>query len=362
MRALALLLGLAATVTPVPAAADCPAPALTAAPTAEPTTAPPSADPATAPAATPDCPPRWVHLGASVPAPEAPPPPDRRLRAALAVGGIYAAFSAWAYLAWYRDVPSLASFGYGGDGFFGRNTYAGGADKLGHAWANLVLGRATAGVLRWGGFGRTTSAITGSALAWGLFLAVEVKDGFYYKFSGGDALMNTAGATLSALLVMYPRLDELIDFRVAYWPSAEYLGLWRGEYYGSRKGNSLNIAEDYSGETYFLALHLGALPRPAATPRWAATALDYLDLGVGFESRKYKPDAPPEAVPRQHLFLGATVNLQRVLDRTLGRSRRRGLRTTARVGHAVLEHLAPPFSIVPVLGASRDASGPAPEQ
>lgn len=306
----------------------------------------------------------WLHDGAAVPATAAEPaePADHRLLAAASVGGIYLAFSTWAYFAWYRDVPALAEFGWGGDGYFGRNTYAGGADKLGHAWANLVLARATTGVLRLGGFGATSAAIAGSALSWGLFLAVEVKDGFYYKFSPGDALMNTAGAVLAAAMVIEPRVDELLDFRVMYWPSPEYLGLWRGEYNGPRKGNSLNIAEDYSGETYFLALHLGALPRPRATPRWAAIALDYLDVGVGFESRRYKPDAAPDAVPTQRLFFGATINLQRALGALLGERRGRAARTTRAVGHHVLEYLAPPFSIVPLVDGQRAASGPAPVQ
>lgn len=304
----------------------------------------------------------WLHEGATVPVERAAAPGDHRLAAAATVGGIYLAFSTWAYLAWYRDVPALAEFGWGGDGYFGRNTYAGGADKLGHAWANLVLARATTGVLRWGGFGRAPAAIAGSALAWGLFLAVEVKDGFYYKFSPGDALMNTAGAALSALMVMVPEVDRLLDFRVEYWPSPEYLGLWRGEYNGPRKGNSLNVAEDYSGETYFLALHLAAVPRPKATPRWASQVLDYVDVGVGFEARRYKPDAPPEAIPTQRIFLGVTVNLQRVIDRALDGRPSRAARATRAVSHHVLEYLAPPFSIVPVLDAQRSATGPAPEQ
>lgn len=300
----------------------------------------------------------WTDEGAALPIAPAPPPPDHRVRAMATVGGLYLGFSAWTYFAWYRNVPSLGDFEWGHDGFFGRNTYAGGADKLGHAWATMVLSRATTGVLRWGGWGQTSSAIAGSALGWALFLSVEIKDGFYYRFSPGDALMNTAGAVMSALLTTQPRLDALVDFRVAYSPSDEYIGLWRGEYYGSKKGNSLNIAEDYSGETYFLALHLGALPRPRATPRWVALALDYVDLGLAFETRKYKPDAPPDAVPTQTLYLGATINLQRVLDRALGR-RAPGVRG---VGNAILEVLAPPYTIAPVVGVRRAASGPAPEQ
>ncbi|MBK9037172.1 MAG: DUF2279 domain-containing protein [Myxococcales bacterium] len=90
----------------------------------------------------------WLDQGAPMPWRAPTPPPDHRWRAAAVVGGLYVGFSAWAYVAWYRDVESLDEFGVGGDGWFGRNTYAGGADKLGHAWATYTLGRATTGVLR----------------------------------------------------------------------------------------------------------------------------------------------------------------------------------------------------------------------
>lgn len=282
--------------------------------------------------------------------------PDRRWASLAAVGGVYLAFSTWAYFAWYRNVDSLGSFQYGdADGYFGANTYAGGADKAGHVWANMVLGRGGSRVLRWGGWDAKTAGVLGSALAWGLFLGVEIKDGYYYKFSYGDAYANTAGALLAVLFELSPRADELFDFRVAYAPSPEYLGLWRGEYWGTKAGNSLNIAEDYSGQTYLLALHLGAIEWPAATPRPVAAALEYLDVGVAFATRRYKPDAPPDAAaPTQHLYLGIALDVQRVANRLLApRS------TTGRkVAHGVLEVLTPPYTILPVAGASRSATGP----
>lgn len=56
------------------------------------------------------------------------------------------------------------------------------------------------------------------------------------------------------------------------------------------------------------------------------------------------------------------MNLQRVLERTLGRRRGRAARTTRAIGHHVFEYLAPPFSILPIVDAERAATGPAPEQ
>jgi hypothetical protein len=272
------------------------------------------------------------------------------------MAGLYAGFITWAHFAWYRGKIDHG-FQWGRDGWFGKNTYAGGADKLGHAWATMVLGRGSSRVLRKGGWGDTSAALLGGSLSWTLFLFVEIKDGYAYRFSTGDLVFNSMGAVMGVLQEISPRFDELLDFRVAYAPSDEYLGLWEGRYYGTKKGNSLNIAEDYSGQTYYLALHVGALPKVRSAPKPFATALEYLDLGVAFETRRYKPDAPPEAIPTQQLFLGATIDLQRVMDRAL-----RKQRITRKVTHGVLEVMSPPYTIVPVVGARRSATGPAPEQ
>ena len=273
-------------------------------------------------------------------------PPTRK---ALAIAVITNPFAG-------RYVESLDEFGWGGDGWFGRNTYAGGADKLGHAWATMVLARATTGVLRAGGYTRVPAAIAGSALSWGLFLAVEVKDGFYYRFSPGDLAMNTAGAAFALLAITVPAVDRWLDFRVAYWPSEEYLGLWRGEYHGSKKGNSLNIAEDYSGETYLAALHLGGFDTLREW-RYGGTWTRFVDLAVGFGTKGYKPDEPDGTCPpicypeTQHWYAGISVNAQGVFDWLFERRAPR----LATVTHGLFEILNVPFGFVPLSEGSRMA-------
>ncbi len=292
----------------------------------------------------------WVDEGAAPAAfaPRVTAARDRRVLSLGALGGIYVAFSTWAYFAWYHGKPDLPEFTVGGDGYFGEHTYAGGADKLGHAWANLALSRATTELLRWGGWSRGEASVLASSLSWLLFAFVEIKDGYYYQLSPGDMYANTAGAALSALMVNVPAVDRAIDFRVEVWPSPEY----RHEF---RDGN-VNIAEDYSGQTYFLAYHLSALPRAVKPPPPFAGWLDYVDLGVGFQARRYKPD-PPDGVPRglrrQDLFLGVTIDLQRVVDRVLGGRTSGAARVTRAIGHGLLEVFSPPSTIVPLVGVGR---------
>lgn len=277
---------------------------------------------------------------------------DPRIASALTLGGLYAGFMTWTYFAWYRK-PGHA-FRAGGDGswkpwaddsWFGATQYAGGADKMGHAWATLALARAGTEILhQWGGYSRLTSALTGSLLSEALFLGVEIKDGFLYQFSYGDLAFNTLGAALAFAQSMWPRVDELVDFRVQYVPSARY----RDKFVDG----DVDVAEDYSGQTYQLALHLGAL-RPLREATRGLSA--YVDVMVGFEARGYKPDPPYKIDPtdparqdyakRQSTFVGVSLNAQGVFDRLL-RGRSEPLR---RFAHGTLEVFAIPYTSLPVL-------------
>jgi hypothetical protein len=319
----------------------------------------------------------WLDLSpAPLLTPPAPPAHDHKLASGLAVAGIYLGFSAWAYVAWYRDHPEKSDpqsigdiwdCGFGGrtvgcDGWFGKKTYAGGADKLGHAWATMTLARGGTAALRAGGWDRTRSALLSALLAEGLFFAVEMKDYYYYEFSAGDFTMDTLGALAAIAFDLSPRLDELLDFRVEYWPSAQYrFNLTNADSPcakrtpGQPSCSRWNVAEDYSGETYLLALHLGGIHalRDWRYGGWSK----YVDLSVGFRSRNYKP--PPtllddDPVRTQRLFLGVSVNAQGILDALLPRSSR-----LRKAGHGLFEVLTPPLTI-PLVGGERSTRDVAP--
>jgi hypothetical protein len=159
---------------------------------------------------------------------------DHRVAAALTLTGAYTLFGGWMYLAWYRQHKPLSQFKWGGDdepckstfsrcgliGWAGDTTYAGGEDKFGHAWSTMSLARGGAELLhQWGGFGRTTSMLVGTGLAELLFIGVEVRDGFFFEFSFSDLGGDTVGALAALALMQWPRLDEMFDFRVQYFPS-----------------------------------------------------------------------------------------------------------------------------------------------
>jgi hypothetical protein len=308
----------------------------------------------------------WIDLAPSkVFARRGPPegpdgPQNHKLAAGLTQAGLYAGFSGWTYFAWYRkgcrpEPKPCSDFLWGKDGSFGATTYAGGADKLGHAWATLALGRlGTEMLYQWGGYERRASILVGTALSEALFLGVEIRDGFTYQFSYWDFAFDTIGAGLALAQSLWPRFDELIDLRVQYWPSQAYRD--------QLEGGNVNIAEDYSGETYLLALHLGALPGLRGA-RWAGWSR-FVDVAVGFETRGYKPEPPYMVDPedptkqdyprRQTLFLGVTLNAQGAFDRLLDRRAPR----LRKVTHGLFEMFNLPFTTLPVLDGTRRPEGP----
>src|SRR5215510_9089447 len=162
-------------------------------------------DPVAAPRASPT---PWIDQGTSpvTDIPDGAPAGDHKLAAALTLGGVYAGFTTWTYFAWYRKHKPLAEFKWGGDGWLGPRTYAGGADKFGHAWATMSLARVGTELLhQWGGYDELTSALVGTALSEALFLGVEIKDGFFYEFSFSDATADTLGALAALALSLSPR-------------------------------------------------------------------------------------------------------------------------------------------------------------
>ncbi|HEY5949524.1 MAG TPA: DUF2279 domain-containing protein [Kofleriaceae bacterium] len=277
---------------------------------------------------------------------------DHRLASGITLASLYAGFWGWAYIAWYRNHPLKEEHDIGADGWFGVNTYAGGADKLGHAWATMTLARGGTALLDKGGWKRWHAALISAAMSELLFFGVEVKDYYYYEFSPGDFTFNTLGALSAVALDLSPRLDELIDFRVEWWPSKQFrYNLTNADSPcakhtpGQPSCSRLNVAEDYSGETYLLALHLGAI-RPLRDMKYG-TWSKFVDVAVGFETRNYKPpptllmEQEPEVVRRQTLFLGVTFNAQGLIDHLLDHESK-----LRKVGHGVLEVLTPPWTRV----------------
>jgi hypothetical protein len=273
--------------------------------------------------------------------------------AAGALATMYTAFAAWTFLAWYSGRRRI-KYKWGGDGWFGVNTYVGGSDKLGHAMGTMMLARLGTLVLaEYGGYDRKRSAIASASLAELLFLGVEVKDGFYSEFSFSDLAGNTAGALLAIVFDTIPRANELFGFRIDYFPSEMYLRHLRGDSPCPPSSCSRwNLVEDYTGETFLFALHLGGI---RAIRERHGTWSRFVDVAVGFDARNYRPIPDLDLVEPSHqdLSLGLAFNAQGFSDWLLEDRTSRGAIATRKVLHAIFEVINLPFARLPMVQWSR---------
>jgi len=230
--------------------------------------------------------------------------PDRRLASAAITAGAYSLLFGWVTLAWYVRAEDAPQFQVHDEGWFGADTYAGGADKLGHFWGNYAMTRGVSQTLQWGGWKRGWSIAAAGGLSLAFFTFSEIKDGYKvaYGFSYGDMIANTLGAGLGVAFELSPALDRRFDVRLSYLPSASYIDRLSED-------GPFNTPEDYTGQTFFVDYHLGSIDAVRRHAPWAR----YLDLSVGYRAVNYKPMPMNGEDRRQELFVGASLNVQAVL-------------------------------------------------
>ena len=217
-------------------------------------------------------------------------PPNLRLRNALIIGTGATLVTAYGLSKWWQS-------GFGGgfkttnEGWFGRNTESGGADKLGHMYFNYGTVRLLTPLFEAAGNSRDASVSLAAWTSVGIFAGVEVADGFSrrWKFSPQDAVMNVAGTVLGVVLETHPELDEIFDFRVAYRPS---------------RGSGFNPFGDYSGQKYLLVVKADGF-----APLRRNRLLRYLEVGVGYGARGFDPGGER----RRDIYVGLSLNLSRLL-------------------------------------------------
>lgn len=179
-------------------------------------------------------------------------------------------------------------------GFTGESS-TGGADKTGHFFAGFFVADVLAWRLRAQGYERTEAALWGAAGSMALMTWIEVGDATSrFGWSFGDLLADFIGVGMSALLGVYPVLDDLIDFRLQYWPTDEFIG-----------GDHDDLVADYSGMKHLMAVKLSGVPWVRDTP------LRYLEAQVGFYSRGFRSFDTQD--PLRVLYVGIGVTVTEVL-------------------------------------------------
>lgn len=220
---------------------------------------------------------------------------------ALIWGGA-ASILAYGATVWWKDGLS-SHFRTSDEGWFGQDTYAGGADKLGHAYATYAGTRLLANAFEWAGNDRDNAVILSAATVFGTMLAVETLDGYSkrYKFSKEDVAMNAVGTGLGLLFENNKQLDDMFDFRLHYWPSGD-----------AKRLNQVGPVGDYSGQTYLLVAMASGVPQIKHHG-----ILRYLEMAVGYGSRGFEPnDGMPAPDRSRHVYFGISLNISEILKNT----------------------------------------------
>lgn len=210
----------------------------------------------------------------------APPAAMRRIRATRVAG--VGAIMAWGLARWDYGERSLHG---GSEGWFGRNTPEGGADKAGHLYTGYVLARGLAALYRNWGLENAAAARQGAWSSLLLTAAMEFGDGFSpYGVSGEDMAMNLAGAWAGQALARSEAWRERVDLRVEY----------------RFNGEARDPLTDYGHARFLVAL------KPAGFRPWRDTPLRWLELQAGYYARGY---ADPGAPHRRTAYAGLGLNL-----------------------------------------------------
>lgn len=196
--------------------------------------------------------------------------------------GIVAGVSLYGFTQWGWGE---SDFRFENEGWLGKNTKSGGADKLGHAYTGAVVTALTTSLYRHWGHDEQRSVNMGAVAGLLATTMIEVGDGFSeeHGFSWEDQVFNLAGVGLEYLRQRYPELRERVQFRWEYFPSSDF-----------RHGGNTDILTDYEGSRWMLAFPLQAWLNDDAG--W----LGWFDVLVGYGTRGYSGRDDP----KRHPFIG----------------------------------------------------------
>jgi hypothetical protein len=204
------------------------------------------------------------------------------------------AMTAWgiARWGWFQHSPKFKR-----EGWFGANTHAGGADKTGHFYMSYALADLLLWDFRRQGVNKPEKTAALTALATMTLLEIGDATSSKYGFSFEDLIADAGGVLASWALATNPQLDELIDIRMEYWPSAGF-------------DLTEDAASDYSGMRHLIALKGDAIERFSNTP------LRWLELQTGYYTRGFRSfDRPLENGPERHVYVGVGISLPTVFKR-----------------------------------------------
>jgi hypothetical protein len=182
------------------------------------------------------------------------------------VGGLFVGSMVDSYFAWWQKRENR--FRFHEDGWFGEQGV--GIDKLGHFFTSHFYFQTFYDMLRWGGFGHTTSYWSAAAATFTFALLIEIGDGTTtLGFDYQDLVYNSAGLLYGMLQKEYPFFNNF-RFTWSYVPYDSYKFPPR-------------FTEHYDAHTYWIAVDLHNLLPASLDAYWPA----WLQPAVGYSVRDH---------------------------------------------------------------------------
>lgn len=237
-------------------------------------------------------------------------------------GGAFAGITALGLSSW--DWGNKPTFSSNPEGWFGKTTGSGGADKLDHSFTSYTLTNVLADQLVRSGRSRERAALSAALTAQALMLYSEMFDGFSgdHGFAREDVVMNLLGSSFAYARTVSPWLHGWVDFRLEYKPSG-----FRG----------VRPLSDRAGKKYLLAFKLAGSEALRDTP------LRFVELQAGYFTRGFSRAERADGIVRsRNTFVGVGLNLTELLF---------GRRTApepdlTNAGRLFFEHVQVPYTAV----------------
>ena len=216
-----------------------------------------------------------------------PPQDDKKILYTNLIGSTV--IMTWGVLNWDYGKRSMHA---SNEGWFGKDTKTGGADKLGHFYATFAFSHYFANLYRGFGYDKHKAIKEGAISSFILNTVMEVGDSFSsYGFSYEDFVFNALGSYLGYYLLMHPDINNIIDVRLEYKPTDKIIS-----------GESIDILTDYNGMKFLTAVKFDGFEK------LEDSFFKYFEFHVGYYTRKEGGEI------NRHPYVAIGINLSHLLS------------------------------------------------
>jgi len=179
------------------------------------------------------------------------------------------------------------------EGWFGKDTKYGGADKFGHMYSTYLWSLGFSSLYEYWGINKDEALLYAPLTSWTFQALMEIGDSFSASegFSYEDLIMNTVGAAFYYVREKYPSVKSKLDFRLEYVPDFN---------------SNADFFTQYNAMKYLMALKFSGFKSMKETP------LKYFEFQVGYYTRGYQDHNNYEDKERV-IYAGIGINTSEIL-------------------------------------------------